>query len=225
MNAERPPRRQIGFVLFEGMNGLDLVGPYEVLSRLRGVESVLIADAPGPVATDSPPLTLTATHAWDQVEGLDALVVPGGRGTETLLADRGWLSRLEDAASRSVEVLTVCTGAVVLARAVGMQGRRATTHWAHREQLANLGVQVSTVRTERDGSWWSAAGVSAGIDLALRFVGETVSPTLAHKFAVAMEYDPAPPYGVGRLDTLSLEDQATMTAALSPPIDPGAGAI
>ena len=216
MSADRSSPRRLGFVLFEGMNALDMVGPYEVLSRLRDTECVLIADAPGLVATDSPPMTLAATHAWDQVERLDALVVPGGRGTEALTSDARWLGRLAGAISRSAEVLTICTGAVVLAQAMDMRGRRGSTHWAHRDQLAALGVEVSTTRTERDGSWWSAAGVSAGIDLALRFVGETESPTLAHKFAVAMEYDPAPPFGVGRLDTLSRRDRDAMVAALSP---------
>ncbi|MGB1698655.1 MAG: DJ-1/PfpI family protein [Nannocystaceae bacterium] len=210
------PIRSIGFVLFPGVNALDVVGPHEVLARLRDVEVRLLGSSRGPVRTDTDALVLHATHEWTD-SNVDVLVIPGGRGVDAIAQDAEWMQALAAAVEGASEVLTVCTGAVLLARTGRVSGRRAATHWAHHGELKALGVEVSETRTCRDGAWWSGAGVSAGIDLALRFVGEAVSPRLAHRITVAMEYDPQPPFGVGRLETLSQEEQAAMRAALSPP--------
>lgn len=215
MTTPASPIRSIGFVLYSGVNALDVVGPHEVLARLREVEVKLIGSRPGPVVTDTRALMLHATHDWNAAD-VDVLVIPGGRGVAAVAKESDFLEVLATAAERAREVLTVCTGSVLLARTGRMVGRRATTHWAHRGELAALGVEVSEERTCRDGSWWSAAGVSAGIDLALRFVGEAVSSRLAQRLTVAMEYDPHPPFGPGRLDALTPEDRAALITALTP---------
>jgi cyclohexyl-isocyanide hydratase len=177
----------------------------------------MIATREGAVSTDAGGLTLHATHDWSD-SAVDVLVIPGGRGVDAIAEDADFMEHLAQAQRRAAEVLTVCTGAVLLARTGCVEGRRATTHWAHRVQLAGLGVEVSEERTCRDGTWWSAAGVSAGIDLALRFVGERVSNRLARQLTVAMEYDPQPPCGRGTLDALEPEAQQALIAALTPSV-------
>ncbi len=175
----------------------------------------MIGSRRGPVATDAGGLTLHATHDWSAAN-VDVMVIPGGRGVDAIMEDSAFVEALGEAYDRASEVLTVCTGAVLLAQTGRVTGRQATTHWAHRVQLAGLGVEVSEERTCRDGSWWSAAGVSAGIDLALRFVGERVSNRLARQLTVAMEYDPQPPFGRGTLDALAPEARAALISALTP---------
>ena len=217
MTTHAAPIRTIGFILYPGVNGLDVVGPHEVLARLRGVEARMIATRKGPVSTDTGGLTLVATHDWSG-SGVDVLVIPGGRGVDAIAEDSNFMEALTQAHNRAAEVLTVCTGAVLLAKTGRVEGRRATTHWAHRAQLAGLGVEVREERTFRDGAWWSAAGVSAGIDLALRFVGERVSNRLARQLTVAMEYDPQPPCGRGTLDVLEPEARQALIATLTPSV-------
>lgn len=215
MTSAPPEIASLGVFVFPGVNALDVIGPFEVLCRLRGVDTAFVAPEVGSVPSDAPGVHFHATTSQtDRV--WDVLLVPGGRGTDALIEDAASMEALGAACQRARHVLSVCTGAVAVARTGVFPRARATTHWAHRTQLDALGVQVSTSRTERDGRWWSAAGVSAGIDLALRFVGELYGPALAQKFAVAMEYDPEPPFGPGRLDELSESARAKMVAALTP---------
>ena len=139
----------------------------------------MIATRKGPVSTDTGGLTLPATHDWSD-SAVDVLVIPGGRGVDAIAEDSGFMEHLTQAQTQAGEVLTVCTGAVLLARTGCVAGRRATTHWAHRVQLAGLGVEVSEERTCRDGAWWSGAGVSAG---GLSVVARTLVPSAAARVA------------------------------------------
>ena len=149
------PIRSIGFVLFPGVNALDVVGPHEVLARLRDAEVRLLGSSRGPVRTDTDALVLNATHEWTE-SNVDVLVIPGGRGVDAIAQDAEWMQALAAAVEGASEVLTVCTGAVLLARTGRVSGRRAATHWAHHDELKALGVEVSETRTCRDGAWWSA---------------------------------------------------------------------
>ena len=188
---------KIVFLLFDGITALDAIGPYEVLARLPGAEVTFAAPARGVVRTDNGFLGLAADVAIDEVDRADLLVVPGGFGTRALERDArvlAWI-RAIDATTRITA--SVCTGALVLGAAGLLRGRRANTHWALRERLAEHGALPVAERTVRDGKYASAAGVSAGIDLALALAVELAGADVAGAIQLGIEYDPAPPLDCG----------------------------
>lgn len=185
------------FLIFDRMTVLDAIGPYEVLSRLPGASVTFCAPAAGPVSNDSRSLTLVADAAMAEVDSADILVVPGGPGTRDLMHDQGvheWLRRI-DRTSRWTT--SVCTGSLVLGGAGLLKGVRATGHWMTLEDLAALGAQVVEERVVRDGKVVTAAGVSAGIDMALRLAGWESGDEIAQAIQLLIEYDPQPPYQSG----------------------------
>lgn len=183
---------RIVFLVFDGLTALDAVGPYEVLARLPGAEVSFVAPARGAVRTDNRVLGLVADASIDDVTRADVLVVPGGFATRTLERDArvlDWIRAL-DATTRVTA--SVCTGTLLLAAAGLLVGRRANTHWAQRERLAAFGAVPVADRVVRDGKYASAAGVSAGIDLALALADELAGRDIAEAIQLAIEYDPAP---------------------------------
>lgn len=183
----------IVFFVFDGITALDVVGPYEVLSRLPGARSTFVAPARGAVRTDNQILGLVADQAIDEIDAADLLVVPGGFGTRGLERDERVLAWVR-AIDRTTRVTaSVCTGALVLAAAGLLRGRRANTHWAVRERLAEHGAVPTAERVVRDGKYATAAGVSAGIDLALALAIELAGRDVAEAIQLGIEYDPAPP--------------------------------
>ncbi|MEM8709833.1 MAG: DJ-1/PfpI family protein [Planctomycetota bacterium] len=183
--------------LFDGITALDAVGPYEVLTRLPGATARFVGDSVGPARTDNGALALHCDVARSEIDGADILLMPGGFGTRRLEQDLDlldWVRRI-DATAKST--LSVCTGSMVLAAAGLLEGRRATTHWASLERLAEYGATPTQERTVRDGKYTTAAGVSAGIDMALRFVAEEAGADLAREIQLGIEYDPDPPFDCG----------------------------
>jgi transcriptional regulator GlxA family with amidase domain len=183
--------------VFDGITALDVVGPYEVLSRLPGAVTRFVAPARGLVRTDNGILGLAADAAIDEITAADLLLVPGGFGTRRLERDArvlAWL-RAVDATTRITA--SVCTGALLVAAAGLLAGRRANTHWAVRERLAEWGAIPVAERVVRDGKYASAAGVSAGIDLALALAVELAGADVAAAIQLGIEYDPAPPLDAG----------------------------
>ncbi|HXJ37326.1 MAG TPA: DJ-1/PfpI family protein [Candidatus Eisenbacteria bacterium] len=188
---------RIAIGIYERFTSLDAMGPFQVLSSLPGAEVTFVAEKAGPVLDESGFLTVTARAAFDDLPDPDILLVPGGIITGTLVPDHpvvGWIAR---AHRTTTWTTSVCTGALLLAGAGVLNGVEATTHWGAMDELARLGAVPVRERVVRRGKIVTAAGVSAGIDMALTLAGAIYGPELAQTLQLAMEYDPAPPYDTG----------------------------
>ncbi len=191
---------QIGSLLFEGLDQIDLTGPFEVLSRIPNATYRLYARTAGPVR-DLRGLRLLPDAALADAPRLDVLHVPGGFGQEALMGDAevlGWIQR-QAAGARSV--FSVCTGALLCGAAGLLKGRRATTHWASFHLLPFFGAIPVNERVVVDGNWVFAAGVTAGIDGALRLAAELRGDAAAQAIQLAMAYAPEPPFNSGTPET------------------------
>lgn len=188
-----------GILLFEDAEELDFVGPWEVFTMARaGHEDdrvVTIAERPGPVRA-AKGLRVLPDHTFADAPPLDVVLVPGGQGTRKEVDNPVLLDWLRRSAERCTWVTSVCTGSYLLHRAGVAKGRRVTTHWAFCDTLRQQGEVevVEHVRYVRDGKLVTAAGVSAGIDMALWLVGQIHGVEHARRTQRFMEYDPAPPY-------------------------------
>jgi transcriptional regulator GlxA family with amidase domain len=187
----------VTIVLYDRFTALDAVGPYEVLSSLPGAEVVFAAHMPGPVVNEKGTLRLTADAALADVLRPDVIVVPGGPGQNAHMADKALLGWLRTADEHSAWTTSVCTGSLLLASAGLLKGRRATTHWLAVDELAGLGAAPATGRVVTDGKYMTAAGVSAGLDMALALAGKLAGDAVAQSVQLALEYDPQPPYHAG----------------------------
>ncbi len=187
----------IAILLYDRFTALDAVGPYEVLSRLPGAEVSFLAAEPGPVRTDNGMLTLLAERSLAEVEHPDIVLVPGGPGEVAARAGGAALGWLRAADQTSTWTTSVCTGSLILAAAGLLDGRRATTHWLALEQLGQLGAEPVSERVVFDGRLVTAAGVSAGIDMALALAARVAGPQVAQAIQLGIEYDPQPPFDAG----------------------------
>jgi len=190
-------RVQIVIPIFDRVTALDAIGPYEVLCRLPDAEVVLAAAEPGPKATEPGSLTLTAERALSDVGRPQIVVVPGGFGTRRLMHDEPTLDWLRAAHETSDWTTSVCTGALLLGAAGILRGLRATTHWRSLEMLRELGAEPTAERVVEQGKVITAAGVSAGIDMALRLAAHVAGPDVAQSIQLSIEYDPQPPFDAG----------------------------
>jgi transcriptional regulator GlxA family with amidase domain len=188
---------QIAILLFDRFTALDAVGPYEVLSRLPGAETVFVAERTGPVTNDTGSLSIVATATLAQTPRPDVVVVPGGPGQAELMTDGPVHEWLRAADATSTWTTSVCTGSLILAAAGLLAGRRATTHWLAVEQLPALGATPADERVVIDGKYVTAAGVSAGIDMGLTLAGRIAGDEVAQLIQLGIEYDPQPPYRAG----------------------------
>ena len=196
-------RWSVGILLFENVEVLDFAGPFEVFSRTRlvpGTDSrrsddsapfrvFTVAAARAPLRTTGG-LEVVPSHAFGDTPPIDLLVVPGGFGTRALLSDEATLDWIRRIASRARLVTSVCTGALLLAKAGLLDGRRATTHWASHDLLATLGKGILVDRDARfvDDGVISSAGVSAGIDMAFSVVERLCGKVVADETARYIEY-------------------------------------
>jgi putative intracellular protease/amidase len=188
---------QIAIPIFDKFTALDAVGPYEVLSRLPGARVTFVAATPGVVRTDNGMLGLLAEAALDEVPSPDVVVVPGGFGTRALLRDEPTLAWLRAAHATSTWTTSVCTGSLLLAAAGILDDTDATTHWAAASTLEELGAHYLAERVVRRGKLWTAAGVSAGIDMGLALAAEIAGAEVAQVIQLYIEYDPQPPFDSG----------------------------
>lgn len=191
---------EVAVLLFDGFTSLDAVGPYEVLSRLPGASIAFVAEQRGRVTDDVGCLTLDAGRSLDEVTRPDVLVVPGGPGQSRLMDHRPVLDWLGQVHPVTRWTTSVCTGSLLLGAAGILEGRRATSHWLALEQLAGLGAVPVAERVVVDGKVVTAAGVSAGIDMALRLAAELAGPAVAQTVQLGIEYDPQPPFDAGSPD-------------------------
>ena len=188
---------QIAIPLFERFTALDAIGPYEVLSRLPGATVTFVAARPGLVRSDNAMLALQADAALDDLPAPDVVVVPGGMGTRALLDNEEMLGWIRGAHAASTWTTSVCTGSLLLAAAGLLEGLEATTHWAARETLESLGARYVERRVVEHDRLVTAAGVSAGIDMALTLAGRIAGETVAQVIQLYIEYDPQPPFDAG----------------------------
>jgi putative intracellular protease/amidase len=187
----------IAILIYDRLTALDAVGPYEVLSRLPDATTTFVAEQAGPKRTDVGALALTADASIADVPAPDILLVPGGPGQAALMDDgplHEWLRRAHET---STWTTSVCTGSLILAAAGLLEGKRATTHWAAMEELGSLGAEPVRERVVFDGKLVTAAGVSAGIDMALTLVARIAGEELAQAIQLGIEYDPQPPFQAG----------------------------
>jgi transcriptional regulator GlxA family with amidase domain len=186
----------IGFLVYPRHTPLDLVGPWEVLVRLPDARAHLIWTRPGPVQADHG-MEINATVSFSDAPQLDVLVVPGGPGQLSLMKHSLLLDYIRSCGESATWVVSICTGAMLLAQAGLLRGRRATTHWLARDSLRTFGVEVSDERYVFDGKFATAAGVSAGIDLALELARRIAGQQIAQQIQLQIEYAPEPPLGSG----------------------------
>lgn len=193
--------KHIGILLFDGVEELDAVGPWEVLSYWTGAHpedgySVSCLFRSGGQVQCAKGLAVQAHYSYADAPPLDVLLYPGGQGTRRHLDDEAqldWVRRRRD----DVPLMTsVCTGSLVYAAAGLLSGRPATTHWAELDRLAELDPTIDARRDERfvdDGTIITSAGVSAGLDMALHLVGRLAGTKRAREVRRGIQYDPAPP--------------------------------
>ncbi len=191
---------QIGFLLYEGLDQIDLTGPFEVLSRLPNSTYRLFAKTTA-LLRDTNGLRLLADATLKDAPALDVLHVPGGPGQEALMADEETLGWLRHQAAGARCVFSVCTGALICGAAGLLRGRRVTTHWNAFDLLPFFGAVPVNARVVVDGSWVSAAGVSASIDGALRVAAELRGVEVAQRIQLDMVCAPQPPFDSGAPET------------------------
>jgi len=187
----------IAIVLYDRFTALDAIGPYEVLSRLPGASVAFVATEAGPVRTDNGMLTVIAEQSLEQAQQPDIVLVPGGPGEVVPRAGGAVLDWLRAVDRASTWTTSVCTGSLILAAAGLLDGRRATSHWLALEELGRLGAKPVEERVVFDGKLVTAAGVSAGIDMALTLAARVAGDTVAQAIQLGIEYDPQPPFDAG----------------------------
>jgi transcriptional regulator GlxA family with amidase domain len=187
----------IAIVLYDRFTALDAIGPYEVLSRLPGARVTFLAAQAGPVLTDNGMLTLLAERSLAEMSSPEIVLVPGGPGEVAARAGEEMLAWLREADRTSMWTTSVCTGSLILAAAGLLSGVRATSHWLALDALAALGAVPTSQRVVFAGKIVTAAGVSAGIDMALALAERIAGRDVAEAIQLGIEYDPQPPFDAG----------------------------
>src|SRR5277367_3746417 len=204
---------EIAIPLFDRFTALDAVGPYEVLSRLPAARVRFLAAEPGQLRTENGMLRVAADESLSDLTEPEVIVVPGGFGTRGLLDDDTMLDWIRHAHAHSRWTTSVCTGSLLLAAAGLLDGLEATTHWMALDTLAQLGARPASRRVVREGKIITAAGVSAGIDMALTLAAEIAGEDVAKAIQLGIEYDPQPPFDSGSTETADAETVSIVRAA------------
>lgn len=186
----------IATLIFDGVDQLDVTGPFEVLGHLAEAQMHLVAKSLAPVR-DYQGLRLAPDCTFDDAERFDVVHVPGGPGQQALMADEAVLAWLRSATARANHVLSVCTGALLLGAAGLLEGRHATTHWSAFDLLPLFGATPIDQRVVVDGKWVFTAGVTSGIDGALTLAGVIAGTAAAQRIQLDLAYDPQPPFDAG----------------------------
>ncbi|MFJ3383846.1 MULTISPECIES: DJ-1/PfpI family protein [unclassified Curtobacterium] len=207
-----PAEVRIAFLLFPDVTQLDLTGPAQVLSRVPGARVQYVAATLDPVPTDCG-FSIVPTATFADADPADVLVVPGGDGAFDAMLDPAVIDFVRREAERATWVTSVCTGAFVLGAAGLLAGKRATTHWASKPMLEAFGATPVDERIVDDGSIVTAAGVSAGIDMALWFAAELAGRPAAERIQLYIEYDPQPPFDAGSAERADARVVAEARAA------------
>ncbi|HEX4986117.1 MAG TPA: DJ-1/PfpI family protein [Burkholderiales bacterium] len=187
---------RFGILIFPQVEELDFVGPWELVTMWKQVangpqDCLVIAQTADPVQC-AKGLSVLPHATFEDSPPLDYILVPGGQGTRTEVNNSVLVDFVSRKARECKAVLSVCTGSFILHAAGLLSGRKATTHWGSLDRLRALGdIQVVEERFVQDGNIWSSAGVSAGIDMTLRFIAEVAGDDAAGKVQFASEYYPS----------------------------------
>ncbi|WP_431902938.1 DJ-1/PfpI family protein [Nonomuraea sp. bgisy101] len=187
----------VAIPLYPRFTALDAVGPYTVMAFAPGHTVTFVAAEPGPVTDDRGSLTLQATASYADLPHPDVVIVPGGVGTFDALADQALVDWIAGAHAHARWTTSVCSGSLLLGAAGLLGGRKATTHWALLDFLARYGAEAVSERVVTEGKIVTAAGVSAGIDMALTLLAQTSDVETAQAVQLVIEYDPRPPFDAG----------------------------
>jgi putative intracellular protease/amidase len=220
---------QVAYLLYDRFTALDVTGPHDVLNSVPGNESIFVAEEAGPVRNESDTLSLVADASIYEVRAPDIVVVPGGFGTRALIEGAAQAKPSSDPFNRGEPLLdwlrsvhetttwttSVCTGSLLLAAAGLLDGVPATTHWLARDLLAELGANPVPDRVVVEGKIVTAAGVSSGIDMALRLVQMINGDEVAQAVQLGIEYDPEPPLDAGSPDKAPQPIVELVTAAFA----------
>jgi cyclohexyl-isocyanide hydratase len=191
-----PMSFQTGFVIFPNLTQLDFTGPLQVLARLPGAETHIIAKTRDPVPSDCG-LSLVPTKTFAETPQLDLLCIPGGFGVDQAMEDDATIAFVRAQGASAKYVTSVCTGAFILGAAGLLRGKRATTHWAYHHLLPRVGAIPVQERVVRDGNMFTGGGVTAGLDFAFTVMDEIAGPEHAQAVQLGLEYDPRPPFDAG----------------------------
>jgi putative intracellular protease/amidase len=197
---------EIAILLYPGVTALDAVGPWEVFSRLPNTNVRFVGKETGPVETEGGSLLLGVTHTFAETDSPDLVLIPGGGTTPGQMVDDETLAWLREVHRITKWTVSVCTGALILGAAGLLKGLPATTHWYKMGVLRIMGASPRPdERIVRAGKIVTAAGVSAGIDLALWLAGEIAGRARGEAIQLAIEYDPRPPFDAGHMTKASSE--------------------
>ena len=205
---------QIVIALYPGVTHLDFTGPHQVLSRLPNAD-VAVASLGGQ-DIEAEGLTFAKLADLAALERCDVLCVPGGLGTTDAMQDEAFMAQIRRLGAGATYLTSVCTGALILAAAGFLKGKRAACHWAWREFLVPFGAIVDESRVARDGNIITGGGVTAGLDFAFVLMAELAGETLAKSVQLGLEYAPAPPFASGRPELASPEIVAAVRARMEP---------
>ena len=187
----------IAILLYDGMTALDAIGPYEVLAELPDATVRFVAERRGPVEVDTGALALVAGASIDEVPAADVLVVPGGPGTAAIVGNPRVIEWVQSIHRTTRWTTSVCSGSLILGFAGLLRGLRATSHWMVLDLLRELGAEPTSERVVEQGKIVTAAGVSSGIDMALRLAQRIAGDDVAQCIQLGIEYDPQPPFDAG----------------------------
>jgi transcriptional regulator GlxA family with amidase domain len=197
--------KTVGLVLYPKFTSLDIVGPFQTLVDVPGLDVFFAAAEKGLVADHTGRLALNATHSFDEIESLDVLVVPGGFADRDIDSSNDVVQFVKKIHPTTTWTTSVCTGSIYLAHAGVLKGLNATTHWASYDRLRNLGALPTEQRVIKEGKIITAAGVSSGIDMGLSLVAALEGAEMAKLIQLAIEYDPQPPFDSGAPSKVSPE--------------------
>ena len=197
----------IAFLIFDGLTPLDFVGPFEVLSRLPGVRTRVVSPTGKAISASGGKLSIGVDCGIADLPHADVLVVPGGPGARILMHDAAATAWVREISRTAAWTTSVCTGSLILGGAGLLDGLTAATHWSARDLLATTGAIPMAKRIVEHDGLVTAAGVSAGIDMALLLAARIAGEDIAQAIQLRIEYDPQPPFDSGSLEKASAEIQ------------------
>ncbi len=183
---------RIVFILYPRLTQLDFTGPYEVLARMPGAETIIASKDGGTLVTEMG-LTFANLRALADIGSCDMIMIPGGPGQTDAMLDPEFMAQVKRLGESAQYITSVCTGSLILGAAGLITGKRAGSHWAYRELLSMFGAIPDDARVVRDGNCITGGGVTAGIDIALTIVADLAGDDIAKMIQLAIEYAPAPP--------------------------------
>jgi transcriptional regulator GlxA family with amidase domain len=203
---------RLTILLFDGFTTLDIVGGYEVLANVPGIETEFMAEAKGLITADTRRLALLAYRTFDEIGSTDILYVPGGPGVTKALNEPALLDTIRRLHASSTWTIGICNGVELLGAAGIIDDKEVTTNWACRDRMAAYGAKVNTKRFHRDGKIVTGAGVSASIDASLFLTSLIAGEDMARTIQLGIEYYPEPPFGNGTPDQAPASAQALIRA-------------